>query len=374
MVSAKRKECVLVRVLISAGGTGGHINPAIAIGKYIVSQDEKNEVLFIGSKGSLEEKLYKNSGLAYSLHISKGLDRKNLFNNIKILKEDYNAYREILKIAKKFKPDIGISCGGYISFMAMEAVKKVNAPFIITEQNAFPGLTTKLLSKDAKKYCLAFEEAKKFLKYPERAVVTGNPVRQEFSELKKEDARIKLGIPSDKKMILCFGGSLGAEKLNEAFFELIKRVEKESGIILYVGTGKRYYEDFIKNIKYTNNNIIIKEYIEDMPTVLMACDVAVTRAGAMTVSELCAAKKPCILIPSPNVTADHQTKNARVISDKSGGILIKESELSSEKFSDELLKLIKDDGRLTEMGENLSSLCVLDGAERIYLSLKEVLS
>lgn len=372
MVSAKRKECVLVRVLISAGGTGGHINPAIAIGKYIVSQNEKNEVLFIGSKGNLEEKLYKNSGLPYSLHISKGLDRRNLFNNIKILKDDYTAYREILKIAKEFKPDIGVSCGGYISFMAMEAVKKINVPFIITEQNAFPGLTTRLLSKDAEKYCLAFEEAKKFLKYPKRAVVTGNPVRQEFSELKKDEARKKLGISDDKKVILCFGGSLGAEKLNEAFFELIKRVENEREVVLYVGTGKRYYEDFIKNIKYTNSNVIIKEYIEDMPTVLMACDVAVTRAGAMTVSEICAAKKPCILIPSPNVTADHQTKNAKVISDKGGGILIKESELSNDKFCNELISLIKDENRLSLMKKSFSSLCVLDGAERIYLSLKEI--
>ncbi len=362
-----------MKVLISAGGTGGHINPAIAIGKYIVSQDEKNEVLFIGSKGSLEEKLYQASGLAYSLHVSKGLDRKNLFNNFKILYEDYKAYREILKITKSFKPDAGISCGGYISFMAMEAVKKVKAPFIITEQNAFPGLTTKILSRDALKYCLAFSESDKFLKYPERSVVTGNPVRKEFLNCDKNQAREKLGIPKEKKVILCFGGSLGAEKMNEAFLALIKKLENNDEIILYVGTGKRYYSDFIKSARNTYSNVIIKEYIEDMPTLLTACDIAVTRAGAMTVSELCAVKKPCILIPSPNVTADHQTKNASVIADKGGGILIKESELNSEKFCKIVLELINNSEKLKIMQNNMASLCVLDGDKRIFEVLKEVI-
>ncbi len=361
-----------MKVLISAGGTGGHINPAIAIGKYISEKDEKNEILFIASKGNLEERLYKESGLPYSLHTSKGLDRKNLFNNVKILYEDYKAYREILKITKEFKPDVGISCGGYISFMAMEAVKRVKAPFIITEQNAFPGLTTKLLSKDAKKYCLAFSEAKKFLKYPERSVVTGNPVRKEFLTLDKASARRELGISDDKKVILCFGGSLGAEKMNEAFMALINKVQDNDNIILYVGTGKRYYQDFVKNIKCTSKNITISEYIDDMPTLLTACDVAVTRAGAMTVSELCAAKKPCILIPSPNVTADHQTKNAKVIADIGGGILIKESELSNEGFCDIILDLAKNEDKLKKMEEKISSLCVLDGDKRVFEALRQI--
>lgn len=361
-----------MKVLISAGGTGGHINPAIAIGKYIVSQDEKNEVLFIGSKGNLEEKLYKSSGLKFSLHVSKGLDRKNLFNNFKILYDDYKAYREILKITKDFKPDVGISCGGYISFMAMEAVKRVKSPFIITEQNAFPGLTTKLLSKDAKKYCLAFPDSDKFLKFPDRSVVTGNPVRKEFVNCDKKEARKKLGIADDKKVILCFGGSLGAKKLNEAFLSLINKLKNNDGIIVYVGTGKRYYDEFIKSAKSVSSNIIIKEYIDDMPTLLCACDVAITRAGAMTVSELCATKKPCILIPSPNVTADHQTKNASVIADNGGGILIKESELSSQKFCEIILNLINDEEKLMKMQNKMESLCVLDGDKRIFEVLKSV--
>jgi len=361
-----------LKVLISAGGTGGHINPAIAIGKYIASQDKKNEVLFIGSKGNLEEKLYKSSGLVYSLHISKGLDRKQPLKNFKILYDDYKAYREILKIAKKFKPDIGISCGGYISFMAMEAVKKTGAPFIVTEQNAFPGLTTRLLSKDALKYCLAFKESEKFMKYPERSVVTGNPVRKEFLCCDKASAREKLGIAENKKIILCFGGSLGAEKMNEAFCSLAKKVEKESDVILYIGTGKRYYEEFMEKVKNKASNIKISEYIDDMPTLLNACDIAITRAGAMTVSELCAARKPCVLIPSPNVTADHQTKNARVISDNGGGVLIKESELDNESFCDIVMSLIHDEKKLEEMQNNMIPLCVTDGDKRIFDVLKSV--
>ncbi len=363
-----------MKVIISAGGTGGHINPAIAIGKYIAEQDKNNEVLFIGSKGDLEKRLYEASGLPYSLHISKGLDRKNLFNNFKILYADYKAYREILEITKKFKPDIGISCGGYISFMAMEAVRKTGAPYIVSEQNAFPGLTTKILSKNAVKYCLAFKEAEKFMKYPERSVVTGNPVRKEFINCDKASAREKLGIDKNKKVVLCFGGSLGAEKMNEAFLSLIKRVGNDENIILYIGTGKRYYEEFLKNVnkKSLSSNIKISEYIDDMPTLLSACDVAVTRAGAMTVSELCAAKKPCILIPSPNVTADHQTKNAKVIADNGGGIMIKECELENEKFCDIVMKLISDDKNLEKMQNNMVSLCVTDGDKRIFDVLKGI--
>ena len=267
---------------------------------------------------------------------------------------------------------MGISCGGYISFMAMEAVKRVKAPFIITEQNAFPGLTTKLLSKDAKKYCLAFPNSDKFLKYPDRSVITGNPVRKEFLDCDKKEARKKLGIADDKKVILCFGGSLGAERLNEAFLLLINKVKNNDEIIVYVGTGKRYYEDFIKSVKSVSSNIIIKEYIDDMPTLLCACDIAVTRAGAMTVSELCATKKPCILIPSPNVTADHQTKNASVIADNGGGILIKESELNSQKFCEIVLNLINDEEKLKKMQNKMQSLCVLDGDKRIFEVLKSV--
>lgn len=360
-----------MRVVISAGGTGGHINPAIAIGKYILNEDENNEVLFIGSDGDLEKKLYPDCGGEYRLFKAKGLNRKKLLKNFSILYDDYKAYKGILKEVKKFKPDIGISCGGYISFMAMEAVKKVKKPYVITEQNAYPGLTNRLLSKNAKKYCLAFEKAKDFLKNPEKAIVTGNPVREEFVTYNKEKLREKLGFQKDKKIVLCFGGSLGAQKLNEVFTELALKSENEKNVVFYIGTGSRYYERVFEKLK-NSKNVILKEYIDNMPDVLCACDLAITRAGAMTVSEICASKTPSVLIPSPNVTADHQTKNALVVSSNNGGVMIRESDLTAELLLKTVSELVSDEKNLEEMEKNLVSLAVTDATKRIYDVLKNI--
>lgn len=360
-----------MRVVISAGGTGGHINPAIAIGKYILKKDKNNEVLFIGSDGPLEKKLYPDCGGKYKLFKAKGLDRKNLLKNFSILYEDYKAYRGILKEVKEFKPDIGISCGGYISFMAMEAVKKVKKPYVITEQNAYPGLTNRLLSKNAQKYCLAFEKAKEFLENPEKCVVTGNPVREEFVNYNKENLRESLGFPKDKKIVLCFGGSLGAQKLNEVFCEVAEKAFNDDNIVFYMGTGKRYYERVFEKLK-DNKNVILKEYIDNMPDVLCACDLAITRAGAMTVSEICASKTPSVLIPSPNVTADHQTKNAFVVSSKNGGVMIRENDLNADLLYKTIKELVCDNDKLKQMKKNLEPLAVTDSAKRIYDVLESI--
>ena len=357
-----------MRVIISAGGTGGHINPALAIGRYILEQNSENEVLFIGALGDMDKKLYGECGMNYRLFYSKGLDRKNLINNFNILKTDYKAYRDILKVAEEFKPDVGISCGGYISAMAMMCLKKKKIPFIIHEQNAIPGLTTKLLSRYAVKYAYAFKSANKYLKFPERGVYSGNPIREDFLKHTKEEAREKLGFSNDDKIILCFGGSLGARKLNEVFKNMIPKI-KNDNVKLVIGTGSYYYKEYEK---IENGNIIIKEYIDNMPLWLTACDIAVTRAGAMTVSELCAIKKPSVLIPSPNVTADHQTKNALELSNCGGAILIRENELSDELLYETLMKTVKDEEKLKKMENALTPLSVTDGAKRIYTIISKI--
>lgn len=362
-----------MRVLISAGGTGGHINPSLETGRYILEQNEKNKVLFIGANGSMDKKLYKNAPGEYRLFNAKGLDRKNLLKNISVLNEDYRAYKDIIKAVDEFKPDIGISGGGYISAAAMLALKKRKIPFIVQEQNAIPGLTTKLLSRWAVKYAYAFSSANELLKYPKRGVFTGNPVRKEFLQDDKQSARIKLGLPQNAKIILCFGGSLGAKKINDVILELIPKITPQKDVILVVGAGNYYYKNY-KEFLGKYDNIIIKEYIEDMPLWLNACDFAVTRAGAMTVSELCAVKKPSVLIPSPNVTADHQTKNASELARVGGAVLLHESKLDAESLYSIFEKLIKSDTKLSEMEKALEPLSVSDGAKRIYSVLEEVLA
>lgn len=363
-----------MKVLISGGGTAGHINPAIAIGTRLVSQGA--EVLYIGSDGALEQKLYSQTGCPFRGFSSCGLDRKHLFKNVQILATDYKAYKSIQKVVEDFKPDVGVSTGGYISAITMYALHKKKIPFLVHEQNAYPGLTTRLLSGWAKYYALAFSEAKPFLKHPERSVLTGNPIRQEFLFHDKASARKKLNLPQNTPVVLCFGGSLGALKLNEAFARLIPMAQ-QNGITLIIGTGSRYYEEFLSRIKHLpidENKIRITQYIDDMPAVLAACDVAITRAGAMTISELCAIRKPSVLIPSPNVTANHQDKNALALVKLGGAVKIAEADLTGEGLYQTLHQLVTDSDKLKAMSEALTPLSITDADKRIGDLVKKIVS
>ncbi len=361
-----------MKVLISGGGTAGHINPAIAIGTRL--KKEGAEVLYIGSNGSLEKKLYSQTGCPFRQFPSCGLDRKNLLNNPKILYTDWKAYRNILKVVSEFQPDVGVSTGGYISALSMLALKKLHVPFLIHEQNAYPGLTSKLLSRWAKKYAVAFPDVKCFFRYPDRTVLTGNPIRSEFLSTDRAKARQALGLSEEEPVILCFGGSLGALKLNDAFAGIVPMAQKD-GITLLIGTGSRYHKQFMENVKYLSydrNKIRIYQYIDDMPTALTACDLAITRAGAMTVSELCAIKKPSVLVPSPNVTANHQDKNAQALSDIGGAVKLQEQDLNAQTLYGIIESLVNNPTKLKTMSENLESLSITDGDIRIADLVKEI--
>lgn len=354
-----------MKVLISGGGTAGHINPAIAIGTRLKAMGA--DVMYIGSDGSLEQKLYSRTGCPYLQFTSKGLDRKHLLRNFNILATDCKAFFQIQKAVKEFGPDVGVSTGGYISALSMYALNLQNIPFLIHEQNAYPGLTTKLLSRWAKKYAVAFGEAIPYLKYKDRATVTGNPIRNDFLSVNRESARQLLGIAPDENVVLSFGGSLGALQLNNAMAELIPMAQKD-GITLLIGTGSRYYEQFLSrtaSYKIDNKKIRILQYIDHMPAYLAACDVAITRAGAMTVSELCAAGTPAILIPSPNVTANHQDKNAEAMVEAGAAIKIPESLLTSERLYQTVSELIKNPDKLERMREDSKKNAITDADKRI---------
>jgi UDP-N-acetylglucosamine--N-acetylmuramyl-(pentapeptide) pyrophosphoryl-undecaprenol N-acetylglucosamine transferase len=361
-----------MKILISAGGTGGHINPALAIGKYILENEPNCEILYIGSKGNLDKSLYEKSGLPFKLFEAKGLSRKNFFENIGILIKDYNAYKEIKKEIEEFKPEIGIGAGGYISAIAMTALKNKNIPFIIHEQNAYPGLSTRYLSKYAKKYALAFLGAKKYLKYEDRSVLTGNPIRKEFFGITKFEARQRLGFSQNEKIVLCFGGSLGAKKLNEAFQALAKKVDEQNSFTMVIATGDLYYDEFVANLKQKSSRVIIKKYIDNMPEMLVASDLTVTRSGAMTISEILSIKKPSILIPSPNVTKDHQTKNAKVLENVGGAVIISEKNLEINLLYEKINSIINDDKKITKMQNALGKIAIPDGDKRIYNILKSI--
>lgn len=354
-----------MKVLISGGGTAGHINPAIAIGTYLKNQGA--EVMYIGSDGSLEQKLYSQTGCPFRQFSSKGLDRKNLLKNFHILATDFRAYQGIQKVVEEFRPDVGVSTGGYISALSMYALHQKNIPFLIHEQNAYPGLTTRLLSRWAKKYAVAFWAAVPHLKHPDRAVLTGNPIRRDFLSISKEDARKALGLSKDETVVLSFGGSLGALKLNEAIAGVIPLAQKDA-ITMIIGTGSRYHDDFLSRVdscSIDSEKIRILKYIDNMPTVLAACDLAITRAGAMTISELCAIQKPSILIPSPNVTANHQDKNAEALVKAGSAVKIPEAELSPQRLYETILTITKSPNTLDTMRNCAKTLSIIDGDRRI---------
>jgi UDP-N-acetylglucosamine--N-acetylmuramyl-(pentapeptide) pyrophosphoryl-undecaprenol N-acetylglucosamine transferase len=359
-----------MRVVISGGGTAGHINPAVAIGEYILKKEPDSEILYIGSSGELEKRLYGATGSKFRLFKARGLSRKNILSNFGVLADDLKAYRQIKKTVSGFKPDVGVSAGGYISAISMFALKRKKIPFIIHEQNAYPGLSTRFLSKYAKKYALAFMSAKKYLKNADLAVFTGNPLKPEILEITREQARRNLGFSPSDKVILCFGGSLGAEKLNEAFLELAKK-NKDAAYCLIIGTGERYFAGFTEKLgEYDTKRIKIHKYITNMAEALAAADLAVTRSGAMTVSELAAIGKPAILIPSPNVTADHQNRNADELVNVGGALKIFEKELTASRLEKTIDKIITDEKKLSEMSKNLKKIAVTDAGERIYRVIK----
>ncbi len=363
-----------MKVLISGGGTAGHINPAIAIGTCL--QKMGAQVMYVGSDGSLEQKLYGKTGCPFAQFSSKGLNRKNLFKNFEVLSTDFKAYIQIQKLIEEFKPDVGVSTGGYISALCMYALKKKNIPFLIHEQNAYPGLTTKLLSHWAKKYAVAFREAVPYLKHPNRAVITGNPIRQEFLSVNRKTAREALGISMDETVILSFGGSLGALRLNEAIAKLLPMAQ-QAKLTFIVGTGSRYHEQFLSQISTQikqDKNIRILQYIDNMPLYLAACDVAITRAGAMTVSELCAIGKPSILIPSPNVTANHQDKNAQALVSAGAAVKIPETKLTPEHLYQTILDIVKNPARMETMKQNALKIAITDGDQRIASLVREITS
>jgi len=365
-----------MKIVISGGGTAGHINPAIAIGNCIKKNEPDSEILYIGSNGSLEKELYGGTGDKYKLYNSKGLSRKNIIENFSVLRTNSNAYNQMKRDIKDFAPDIGLSTGGYISAIAMSALKASKKPYIIHEQNAYPGLSTRILSRHAKKYALAFMEANEYLKHKDLAVLTGNPIRSDFLSTTKEESRKKLGFSQDEKIILCFGGSLGAERLNKVFLELAKNTYKEQKYRLIIGTGSRYYEmlcDELKNSKDLKaKKIHIEKFITNMPDLLSACDLAITRSGAMTISELAAVGKPSILIPSPNVTADHQTKNADILANIGGAIKITENELNIKTITNEINNIIDDESKLKKMSDSLKKVAIRDADMRIYKILSSL--
>lgn len=340
------------RFIISGGGTGGHIYPAVAIANELKSRFPEAEFLFVGAKDKMEMQKVPQAGYAIKGLWISGIQRKLTLDNamfpFKLLSSMWNSFR----IIKNFKPDVVIGTGGFASGAVLKVASMLNIPTVIQEQNSYPGITNKLLAKKANKICVAYENLERF--FPkDKMILTGNPVRQDLiNEASKSEAIAYFKLNANKKTLLVLGGSLGARRINQL-------IEKELDFLLSQNIqiiwqcGKLYLNDYSKYNE--KENVQVVAFIDRMDLVYAAADVVISRSGASSVSELCIVGKPTIFIPSPNVAEDHQTKNARAISDKNGAILIKESELDAQ-FETVFFDLISNESKQAELSQNIKKL------------------
>ena len=357
-----------MRVIFSGGGTGGHINPAISIADYAKSQDNEFEALFIGTQRGLEHKLVPKAGYNIEYIDIAGFDRRNLLKNIPVIKKLIKSRIDCRRIIRDFKPDCVVCTGGYVSGPVIMAAAKEGIPSLIHEQNVYPGLTVKGSEKYVEYLAVSFDGTVELMKEKDKCVVTGNPVRGQILSADKESARAKLGI--DKPFVLVFGGSLGAERINETVIKMLPKLKENGNIKLLFGTGERNYENVINAAKACGielgGDIEIVPYIDNMAEVMAAADVVISRSGAITVSELAALGKPSILIPSPNVVRNHQEQNAREFEKNSAAVVVTESELTDDLLYEKLTELLKDKDRLENMSHNLRKMARVDALEKIY--------
>ena len=363
-----------MNVIFTCGGTGGHINPAIAVANILKERDPNVNILFIGAKGHMEEKLVPQAGYALETLPGSGLSRKlnlaGLKKNVSAVKCVLSAVSRCKKIIRDFKPDVIVGTGGYASFPALYAGSQMKIPTVVHESNAVPGLTTKLAANIATRVLVCFEESRKFYKKPDAVEVVGMPVRKEFISTTRAAARAELGL-TDEKLVISAFGSQGAQAMNTAMAELFVLEQKNGFPFRHIHAtgsfGKAWMPALVKEkgVDYENCPAIdIREYIYNMPTLMAAADVVIGRSGSATCNEIAACGTPCILIPSPNVTNDHQTKNARVLADCGGAVLLPEGEASAQRIYDEIMGLLEG-GRGAQMSRALKGLARPDCAQRI---------
>lgn len=369
-----------MRVLFAGGGTAGHINPALAIAGYLREKQPDAEILFIGNRGGMEEKLVPKAGFAMKTIVISGFQRKMtpkaIAHNVKTLTRVVTSSHQARRIIREFAPDLCVGTGGYVSGPVVRTAMKLGIPAVIHEQNAYPGVTNKTLAKQVDAVMLTSMAAEKYLEPKNPCVLTGLPVRAEFFTADKEHSRLELGVDS-RPLILSSGGSLGAEPINRAMVELIAARAPKGDCCFIHATGHSgtWVTDELKKRGVDPDkfeNVTIREYIDDMSRCMAACDLFINRAGASTLSEIEALGKPSILIPSPYVAENHQYHNAMTLVEKNAAVVIEEKDLTGEKLTEEVEKLLADRAGLDKMGENARAMCVSDAAKRIYDCLCKV--
>ena len=361
-VTSPQKE---LRVIISGGGTGGHIFPAVSIANAIKAQRPDAKILFVGAIGRMEMQRVPAAGYDIKGLPICGFDRKNLLKNVKVLYKIWKSQRMAKQIIRAFRPQVAVGVGGYASGPTLNKAAAMGIPCLIQEQNSYAGVTNKLLAKKAEKICVAYEGMERF--FPaEKLILTGNPVRQTLLDttISREDAIKAQGLDPSKKTILLVGGSLGARTINESVLQHLDLV-RSSDVQFIWQTGKYYSAEIAKRLQGMEiPNLKVTDFITDMGAAYKSADLVISRAGASSISEFCLIGKPVILVPSPNVAEDHQTKNALALSTKDAAIYVKDNEAPSTLL-ELAVKTVNDEAKLKSLSENILKLALPDSAKII---------
>ena len=355
-----------LRVIISGGGTGGHIFPAISIANAIRSKQPDAEIMFVGALGRMEMQRVPAAGYEIKGLPICGFDRKNLLRNIKVLYKIWKSQRMAKQIIKQFRPMVAVGVGGYASGPTLNKAAAMGIPCLIQEQNSYAGVTNKLLAKKAEKICVAYDGMERF--FPaEKIIKTGNPVRQNLLEttISHEEAIRSFGLNPQKKVILLVGGSLGARTINESVMQHLDLI-KSTDVQFVWQTGKYYNASIMEQLKAKGQpeNLVVTDFISDMGAAYKAADLVISRAGASSISEFCLIGKPVILVPSPNVAEDHQTKNALALATVDAALYVKDADAPAQLL-DLAIKTVNDEQKLASLRTNILKLALPDSADII---------
>ena len=363
------------RFLISGGGTGGHIFPAVSIANEIRRRYPEAKILFVGAENRMEMEKVPAAGYEIKGLPVCGFDRKNLLKNVRVLVKLYQSMRMAKKILRDFAPDIAIGVGGYASGPMLKEAQKRGIPTLIQEQNSYAGVTNKLLAKGAAAICVAYEGMERFFPAA-KIVMTGNPVRRNLLLCTTDpaDARRAFNLDLDRRTILVVGGSLGARTVNESIIAALPDIAAANDVQVIWQTGKYYDESTRKALEASPaKNVVRMPFISNMDVAYRAADLVVSRAGASSISELQLLGKPSILVPSPNVAEDHQTKNALALADRNAAIMVRDAE-SVEKLGRTMLATVHDDALLASLGENVAKMALRNADERIVDCVMEIIN
>ena len=370
-----------MKLLFTCGGTAGHINPAIALARLFQSRHQDCQVLFAGADNGMERTLVPHEGYELrTVHVNtihRAWKWKDIKHNVMTVLTLPQARRQARAILDEFRPDLVVGTGGYASYPVVKEAARRGIPTAVHESNAVPGLTTKLLSKVADRVMVGFEDSRKHYPHPERVVVTGTPVRRDFFDHTRKEARQALGLDGGRPLVLSYWGSLGADVMNRYMADFLSAEAAEGFPFHHIHGAGRNYQSLTAALEERGVDLTggaeVRAYIYDMPLVMAAADLVVCRAGASTISELTAIAKPCVLVPSPNVTNNHQEKNARVLEHHGAAVVVLEPELDGAALYREVKDLLADPEKRGAMSKALSELSVTDAAEEIYQVLMSLM-